>query len=432
MFQKILISALVFAAIGCASQPGNYSASSGTPTVVPAPAGPQEHFLGPNDRNPAGEPRLYWRSASKTYDVKSGGLSVTDEYVVQQIMEWETRIPVIRTRMVPGWVIENDAICEGYQCSNAAGGKSEAWNAFFSAPKDQKDDRLADAIKGVGQATAKKLLAAGFFRSKPRSWQAFVEEIDKAVATGVIEKGIRYQIVVQYRYENMVNLGYNASDCQTVTYRCEKVVWGLVPEQYQDVEIRTDSRVEQQRVRKINFTVREPKLQAFETERIGLTVGEGAQDIQISSSGYTKYSAPRVTQSSSDTNVEIVGEERIPVDLPSEAYAGNDFKVLNGKPTLSVRVNPKYIGQGSQTDSLVVTYFVQTCKLSRWLPGCGTNSWVNSDMKFNAIRSSETQIEIPIEKGFKSQVKFRISRKNSQWYNDKPLFEVESDEVTVK
>lgn len=429
MFQRILISAALLAVVGCAHQPGGSSVT----TVVPAaPAGPQETFLGPNDRNPAGEPRIYWRSATKSYDVKSTGLSVTDDFNVQQIMEWETRIPVVRTRLVPGWVIDTDAICEGYQCSGG-GGKSAAWNAYFSAPKEQKDDRLADAIKGVGAATAKKLVAGGYFKSKPRSWQAFVDEIDRAVSSGTIEKGVRYQVVVQYRYENMINLGYSANDCQSYTYRCEKVVWGLVPEQYPDVDVRTESRVQQERHRKVNLAVRDPKLQSFESEVVNLTVGEGPQDVQISNSGYTKYSAPRVSSNANgDTDVEIVGQERIPVDLPSEAYVSNEFKVLGGKPTLTVRVNPKYIGQGSQTDSLVVSYYVQTCKLAWLLPGCGMNPWANSDVKYVPVHSTETAIEVPIQKGFKSQVQFRLFRKNSQWYNDKPLFEVASDQVSVK
>lgn len=423
MFRSLLLSSLALIALGCSHNPPSPSVVT-VPSDVPVA---KETVLTPGDRNPSGEPRIYWRSATKSYDVGSAGLSTTDEFSVQQIMEWETQVRVPRTRWVDGWVVETDSICEGYQCSGGAG-QSPAWNAYFSASRDRKPARLADAIKGIGETSARKLIAAGYFHSKPRSWRAFVDEIDRAARSNVITKGVRYQAAVQYRYDNMTNLGYSSTSCQTYTYRCEKVYWGLVQENYIATETQTQSRVMEQRNRRINFSVREPKLQAFEKESISLIVGEGDQDIQVQSAGYTKYGAPSISGGQNAT-VEVVGQERIPVDLPYSAYQGNEYKIMGGKPVLSIKVDPKFLGGASQGDQLVVTYYVQTCKLS-WI-GCGFNPWVNSEVKTVPLTAAVTNIEIESPAKHKTQVKFRISRKNSIWYNDKPLNEVETDEVKM-
>lgn len=104
---------------------------------------------------------------------------------------------------------------EDIECRETRGEGRGDWHGLFSAPKREKAARLAQSVKGVGEATAQCILDSGAFSSKPRSWSAFKSRMKQADET--CGKGTYYRVVVQYGRENAANLGYYSDqDCQAV------------------------------------------------------------------------------------------------------------------------------------------------------------------------------------------------------------------------
>lgn len=97
--------------------------------------------------------------------------------------------------------------CESYE-NDGTGGN---WHNFWSTPKDFKALHLKEAIKGLDFYTANRLVKDGVFDTKPRSWADFERRIEEA--------SLRYgnyfswHVLVEYKEENMRNLGYLRENC---------------------------------------------------------------------------------------------------------------------------------------------------------------------------------------------------------------------------
>jgi hypothetical protein len=147
---------------------------------------------------------------------------------------------------------------EDYDCREVSGEGRGDWHGFFSAPRTQKAERLADAIKGVGPGTAQCIVDSGAFATKPRSWRTFKSRVRQAEeACG---KGIYYRVVIQYGKENAENLGYySEQDCRPVMVQ-EQVLKPVERSEF-DHMARLD----------VSLRVENAPLLASESERFGVS-----------------------------------------------------------------------------------------------------------------------------------------------------------------
>lgn len=160
-----------------------------------------------------------------------------------------------------------------------ANGTHGDWKGFFEATKEDKPYRLADAIKGVGVETARRLIADGYFNNKPRSWKEFKNRIQDADAE--YQTGFSNEVVVKYGKENIVNLGYLVEgQCGYKTVMVEH----LVP-------VRTFVRNES---RDYQVRIQNAPLLTGESENIVVTF-DGVEDSINASSYYNDYRIERLS-----------------------------------------------------------------------------------------------------------------------------------------
>jgi hypothetical protein len=133
--------------------------------------------------------------------------------------EWNTEIQARIDRVIKhlAWVNVQvpTEVCD--TVGNEGKGSSPLWDRFYSARKDQKAAALADAVKGIGESTAKKLVEDGYFDSKPRSWAAFKDVI--RAADRDYKTGFSNEVLNTFGNENIKALGYYDSsrlDCRIV------------------------------------------------------------------------------------------------------------------------------------------------------------------------------------------------------------------------
>ncbi|MBX9765682.1 MAG: hypothetical protein K2X47_00300, partial [Bdellovibrionales bacterium] len=132
---------------------------------------------------------------------------------------WETRSRKVCTRDdgsqfdEPGFVDPQDPPLENpYILSQTDGitddteaGESSEWNDFTGS---RTADQLNKAIKGLGIRVAQRIVDDGtLFRSKPRTWRAFVAECQRAVDKGLMSPEVKELVTVTYGEENKKRLG---------------------------------------------------------------------------------------------------------------------------------------------------------------------------------------------------------------------------------
>ncbi len=375
-------------------------------------------------------PRVFWVPQTKTISVDSQGGSFPFEVTVSRVQEWEETEYFQDRRYVSRPVMERGT-CEGWDCSSTAGtGKSALWDSFYGARKEQKTQRLADAIKGVGEATAEKLIAANVFSSKPRSWDAFASAIRQAERSGVIGSDITYQVLVKYRAENLVNLGYSAGSCKVVTYSCDVWVDRYVWEEFTNSRQVTRRNIIDTVRRSVEVVVRDPVLQNFERDVVTVAVGNELNDVSATVEGHTIYQQS-LSHMPDRTQLQMLGIDRIKGDLPEAALGNARYQMSGSSPLFTFQVDAKYIPQlQNADDQLVLRYVIRTCK-PNFLGFC-VGRWTDSEPQFFPIASSESSLRIPVEKGLKTALLYSVSRKNSKWYNDNFLRDRETDDFKVK
>ncbi len=378
------------------------------------------------DRTPASEPRVYWTKSEKQLFVGQGGLHTSFGADIQQIKEWTETIPYQDTCYRDGFTEENGT-CEGYRCSSSGSGKSEAWDAFYSAPKSRKANALADAIKGVGESTAEKLIAADYFHRKPRSWEDFSNEINSAANRGVIGKDISYQVLVKYKAENAANLGYEGSSCSTYQYSCTVYTPGLIPYACTKYKDQIYTRVIDSMRRTVSIDVSNPSLQSFETDTATVSVGRDLNDVSAEIGPYNRYNVD-VDNRNDTAHIQATGIQRVLVDLPRATVRSGTLQKQGGQGVFSLTVNSQYLGEGR--DQLVLKYNVHTCRM-KLFSACLSAFKPGTDVVV-PITQSETSINIPLEFRTKSKVVYTLARKGSRWYNDNYLSTFETDSISQK
>ena len=309
--------------------------------------------------------------------------------------------------------------CYETTCQGGAG-KSPLWDAFYSARKEEKPSRLAEAIKGVGQASADPLVAGGYFNSKPKSWDAFKSVINSAASNGAITQQVKTLILSNYRNENMANLGYNGG-CSSTPYACEEV--HVIQEGYY-VQKTCDNPIEQpieSKVMSFDFNVENSVLLPSENENLELSVSAEPSETSMREAYYNKYSIAADLTGPNHILVRLTGAGRKQVALPK---GGLQAVTLTGTGAttadLQVSVSPDIlpVAQGEQ---LLIKYEVQSCKIG--LLPCLV--WDKKETFTTPATGAITKIQVssPLvgKKGLKMQVDVEVYKQNSIYHTNKPL-----------
>jgi hypothetical protein len=366
--------------------------------------------------------QAYWKK--QDIKVQFNGTSSSSSYTgIFQLVKMKTvayecgytQDPVVEVR--PG-------TCYDTTCSQGAG-KSPAWDAFYGAKKAEKASRLAGAVRGIGKSSAESLVNAGYFSSKPRSWDAFKSEINSAAAAGVISNDVKVLVLSTYRRDNMANLGYSAGSCQTTTYACNEV--RVIQEGGYVSQTCVDNVEEVVLSKPVNyvFNVTGANLLPHETETIVVTASGEPHETFVKSSAYNAYAYQLSQNGSNNATLTLQATGRKQVDLP---YTGFQSATLtpNGpnKANLQVVVSPSIL-PASGTETLAIRYEVRSCQAGM-LNFCVGGGWAKRETFNGTITSNVSAIDIPVtlpesRKGTKVEVEVSVYKQNSIFHNASPL-----------
>ncbi|MBN8536679.1 MAG: hypothetical protein J0M15_06475 [Deltaproteobacteria bacterium] len=322
--------------------------------------------------------------------------------------------------------------CYETTCTGSAG-KSAAWDAFYSAKKEDKANRLAAAIKGVGKSSAESLLAQGFFHSKPRSWNEFKTEINRAASQGAITAQVATLVLSTYRSDNMANLGYSGG-CTSTPYACDEV--RVIREGYY-VPQTCDNAMEQvidTKPMSFQFEVKNAVLLPSEQEQLTFHLSGNLNEITLDSSNYNNYQFVVNPISNNAANIDVLGSGRKQVYLPGNAFQSVQLIPVDKKAaTLQVSVSPNVLPVDA-TEQLMLSYEVRTCAVG-WLGTCGFG-WDKKQTFNGSLTTTVTNFPVstdlaPGKKGLRMEVEVKIYKQNSIYHNATPASKV-SDKITLK
>ncbi len=313
--------------------------------------------------------------------------------------------------------------CYEVSCQGGAG-QSQAWNAFYSARKEEKASKLAAAIKGIGKSSAESLISANYFSSKPRSWDAFKAEINRAANSGVITSQVRTLVLSTYRMDNINNLGYSSGNCTYTPYACEEVV--VIREGQYVSQTCDDARetVIDSKLMNYNFHVDNAVLLKSEVENISVAVSGDPSTTELQSATYNNYSLQIVGQSQNSVDVLLSGVSRKQVNLPAGSLMNAQLIPQNAQTaTLQVTVSPNAL-PAANTEKLAVSFEVRTCAIG-FLGICGL-SWDKKQVFNGTITKNISSFNVPTglpnaKRGVKMEVQVKIYKMNSIYHNARPV-----------
>ncbi len=363
--------------------------------------------------------RNFWESSSLSITLGSG-TKIDQNYPVkfEHFTAYEEDKPV--TRMVPVveilWEVVRRPVLV---CRSEEGrGSSPLWDAFYSARGSEKGKFLAKAIQGVGPVSASSLVEANYFDSKPRSWDDFRDEVERAAKAEVITKNVRHQILYQYRQENMTNLGYQTHISNACTYETESY---LAPREV--VVNRPRTTIETQTIRKLinteraNYRVKVSgqRLQSFETEVIVLNFDKESGQVGLSSTAYNNFSL-----SLNSNVITVTGTGRKNIKLPSAVLPrGGTLVKGNGKARFSAPINPTFIPKTTADGYLLGSIRITSCRIGTF-GGCSLR---NRDERTEPVVVKTlvpAQVvmthEFEIQSGRRYWVNHWVNAASSPWY----------------
>lgn len=375
----------------------------------------------PQEREPSSirNVRNFWESSSLSLQLNAGS-KIDQTYVVkfEHFTAYEEDKPV--TRMVPVvetvWEIKSAPVLV---CRSEEGrGSSPLWDAFYSARGSEKAKALAKAIQGVGAVSASSLVAANYFNSKPRSWDDFKDEVERAANAEVITKNVRHQVLYQYRQENMSNLGYQTQVSNVCSFENERY---LAP---RDVVVNKPiTTIETNTVRKLIDTQRVTyrvrvsgqRLQSFETESIVLNFDKESGQVGLSATAYNNFSL-----SLNSNVITVTGIGRKNIKLPTEVLPrGATLLKGNGKARFAAPINPAYIPKTTTDGYLLGSIRVTSCRIGTF-GGCSLRNRDERSMPVvvKTIVQGNTTIthEFEIQSGRRYWVNHWVNTANSPWY----------------
>lgn len=158
------------------------------------------------------------------------------------------------------------------------------WRGYWDASHQERPRRLAQAVRGLGEAAARAVVNSGALSQVPRNWRDFADRIMEADRRA--EMGFSYEVLVRYGRENATSLGYydsNGCSFETSSVRLMKV------ETVRELDHRAEQALE--------FNVESAPLLSGESESFTLSFNGFDSNLNIDSSFYT-YKVDRKTDSS--------------------------------------------------------------------------------------------------------------------------------------
>lgn len=236
------------------------------------------------------------------------------------------------------------------------------WSGFFNVKKSEKPAALADAIKGVGIPTAEKLIANGYFSSKPRSWTSFKAEIKRASNDSAIGyPELDNRVNGQYGRENEMALyGKPATTKIENGFTWEKritIVYEQVPHQvptieYRDVKV-VDSSYAQ--ARDVKLSVSGVKLLSHESESVTLAYDTRKVNVNATSNAHFFAIVKNEQDNFGNQVVELKAERK-------QVAPANTIKIVKGYRSggrVKLQVQDTLVEQDDsigQTQLVVETY----------------------------------------------------------------------------
>ncbi len=358
--------------------------------------------------------KVYWTSEPLKLTVTSANSNANYSAKFRQVSETTTYYDCsgIVDDGTGQWVQQEHEVI--VSCSGGAG-KSEAWDAYFSAKKAAKADRLAAAIKGIGKSSAQSLIDAGYFSSKPRSWQEFSSTITRASQEGVISAQVASMVLSKFGSDNRETLGYSGSACQTKTV--VENVW--VSNAYYKQKTCTDVQENVIDIKNVDFqiNVANAVLLPQEREEINLTLTADPQDVRVSDGYYNRYTATAEEVGHDTTVININGIARKLVNLPSQALQATklDYVASERVAKLTLDVDPRFLANDG-SGALVVDYVLWTCKIN-WLGTCILSLGEKAAPVTVTLNDVHTVVDVPVPTGHKAQVVVSLRKENSKYYN---------------
>lgn len=414
---SFLLLPLIAVLAACASSPSNDA------EIVAGPQGPNVIFMQEGDRVPATAPTLAWVPATVTVEVKeSGQWRDQQEIEVLKEMSWTEKVPYPDTRWEPQDV-QVAATCSDYTC-RSAGGKSELWNAFYSASQGRKAAALDRAVKGLGAASSTALVNAAYFGKKPRTWTDFVNELNRAGDNGIIQKSAVGAATQTYRSENLVNLGYAAENCTERQYSCNVWVNKLVSVPFTNYRDVVKKQVVERRKYTVSLLVSNAKLMSFESEKVSFLIDENGALVDKEANGtYNRYVLVSTPAAPGQLQIAVAGVQRFLRDLPANAIVRDTFEFNGGSPVFTLDFDPAYLPDADEPVSqLVLNYRLLGCQT--FLGVCKKTETLKAESRPLSQSRTSITMEIPIE--MKTWVEYSLVRKNSEYFSDKPTRERET------
>jgi hypothetical protein len=211
-------------------------------------------------------------------------------------------VGVRRILVTPTPFLVTKRVLVGTKCTGgvAGDGSKGDWAGYFEAPKEKKAAALAKAIKGIGPPTAQRIVNDGrFFKSKPKSWKAFKEEIFKI--QNELKIAVISNVLDQNGSENMKNLGYKSE-----TGTCEDIYENQQFLDYEEVR-----RLDKVITRKVeaNFTGAPLLKGESESFEVGMYIGpQGEQLVSLTPPAhYNTYGFQKKTEYADTTSYDFKG-----------------------------------------------------------------------------------------------------------------------------
>jgi len=342
---------------------------------------------------------VYFKAVPKT---------ITFNITASDIGTVKTYSEDIKINQVITKLVQEKRQCSIIQCDEIpANPKKGDWKNYFNVPKNKKAEALAEAILGIGEKTAQRIIDAGYFKSKPQTWYEFSREIKNAQKT-LKQQGYNFNfedlVLNVYGEENAKNLGYYSSQsCSLQYYECTALVEKKYEEFYKYAHVTG------------KIQVKEAKLQPFEVEKIKLTITNVPGDVYLSGSLYNEYNQETIIGSDGNSFTTLTATKRIKNILPDEAIKATLYKDQQGL-YLVISANDNYIPKNYEpTSTLRFTYDV--CR-ENWFGGCFE---VVRDLRYIEIQNKTHIIRLndgKYKEGSKYYVRYKYKRMNSQYYLD--------------
>ncbi len=349
-------------------------------------------------------------SIDQTFNVKYTQYAVYDmiEPVLTDTSHYETRWTYVSTPVL---------VCD----EKAGTGKSEAWNAFYSAPGPQKAAALAKAIDGVGNSTAAKMVKGNYFSSKPRNWQDFQTIIERAAADKVIEESAEHDVLYKYRQANMEKLGYQtqvSGACQMVIvdHKEPTQVW-ITSSAYVSKPVTHRDAISSD-TKTFEVRISGQRLQSWEHDMMVFSFDHDSNQVSLAGAAYNNYGIAfdgRV--------ITVKALSRKLVNLPSNAFpAGGTLESSNGSASFSAPLNSAYLPSTTADGYMIVSVEVRSCKKGLFAGACavfGRDEKVEAKVAKQVNRQAGIAKHVfPITPGRVYWVRYWVNMQNSPWYTN--------------